>query len=377
MNQNRRVFRGRAGATDNQLPKHNARRRKPAQASTKGSNKYGDAPPPPRGRRGSHTVVSEDDEDHDEPLTVQQPSSQQPPWKVEIRHLLKRIQNVQESIQTGSEGIVSPTTYQRNVLYAVENCIQEWRSILHHYHYQDTDGASSCNSGVVEEDTTVEPPAMVEEDDTPILVSSTELPDAPVESTTTTAIHDMDSETLRETGLAVFTILQLSVQCGPLQGGSPGYFKRCGGDVAQLVLEYLNRITDDYDDNNTDGKEHTDDTPDVAVDDNNNNNNNNGVREENAEENLIKGEEQADSDNDDENDNFSSTAATTPATNNNHKCACARLQFSVRQTEAIAEWKRNARKAALLNKPPSKSALKLQQGKSKKSQKKNQKGKKK
>ena len=351
MNQNRRVFRGRAGATDSQLPKHNARRRKPQQASTKGSDKYGDEPAPPkRGSRGSRStaeIVSAEEEEDEHDKTQEEVT--QPPWKMEIRHLVKRIRNIQESIQTGTEGIVNPTTYQRNVLYAVENCIQEWRSILNHYHYHD--GSISDSQGVVVEDATTD---------------------------TTTVSEEIDSETLQETGLAVFVLLQLSLQCGPLQGGSPGYFKRCGGDVAKLVLEYLNRITDDYDDD-TDAE--ADDKAATAVDDidvvdavkddddDDDDNDEKSDGEETAEE---------DSDENNENDYAPQTAATaTPVSTKNHKRACAALQFSVRQTEIIAEWKRNAKRAALANKPPSKSALKLQQGKSKKSKKKSKKGKKK
>ena len=265
MNTHRRVFRGRAGPTDGRLPKHNARRRIVQTQTTKGSDKYGDAPLPTTTRSSSEHTNNKEEEDEGmedsvsqqvpPPLPEQAPPIE--PWRTEVRHLTRRIKNVQESIQLGTEGIANPTTYQQNVLHAVENCINEWRAIVNHYHYKT--------------------------------VTATP---------TTTTIEDagMDPETLKETGLAVYMLLQLSVQCGPLAGGKPGYFKRCGGHVARLVVEYLHTNVPDDD-------------------------------------------------------------------------ACAKLQFSPKQTQAIAAWRINAGKAALEDKPPSKSALKAQQGISKKKKK--------
>lgn len=103
----------------------------------------------------------------------------------------------------------------------------------------------------------------------------------------------IDAEIIKETSLKIFVLLQLALQCGPLAGGKPGYFKRCGGAVARMVLEFLEKAVP------------------------------------NESEGLTLG-------------------------------------FSTKQTDAIAIWKVNASKAALEDKPPSKSALKKQQGKSKK-----------
>ena len=165
----------------------------------------------------------------------------------EIKHIKRRLRNVQESIQT-SKSIVNPTTWEQNCLNAVGNCINEWKSIVAHY-YRDSD----------------------EE------------------------LDDQSEQSLvaRETSLAVFGLLQLAMQSGPLTGSNPGYFKRCGGEVARVALKLLES--------------------DVLA-----------------------------------NGDLSET-----------------LLFTAKQLEAVAKWRRNAAKAVENNKPPSKSMLKLQQGKGK------------
>jgi organic radical activating enzyme len=115
------------------------------------------------------------------------------PWQKEILHLLKRVKNLRVSIQFSANGICNVTTYQKNVLNAVSNSVNEWGSIVRHYDSSNT-------------------------------ITSTTL-DAP--------------QVLKNTCSAVFEILQLSLQCGPLAGARPGYFKRCGGEVASVVVHYL------------------------------------------------------------------------------------------------------------------------------------------
>ena len=171
----------------------------------------------------------------------------------EIKHVKRRLRNVQESIQT-STSIVNPVTWEQNCLNAVANCINEWRSIVVRY-FRDGD-------------------------------------------------VQLNEETMlagKETSLAVFGLLQLTMQSGPLAGSNPGYFKRCGGDVARVALKFLES--------------------DV----------------------LTSGD-------------LSST-----------------LLFSAKQVDVIGKWRKNAAKAVENNKPPSKSMLKLQQGKGKASAKKEKK----
>ena len=163
----------------------------------------------------------------------------------EMHHIKRRLRNIQESIQT-SKSIVNPTTWEQNCLNAVGNCINEWRSIVIRY-FGDSD-----------------------------------------EQLTEQAVLAG-----KETSLAVFGLLQLAMQSGPLTGSNPGYFKRCGGDVARAALK------------------------------------------------LLESHALAD-------DDLSST-----------------LLFSEKQVDAIGKWRKNAAKAVENNKPPSKSMLKLQQGKGK------------
>lgn len=126
---------------------------------------------------------------------------------IEIRHLKRRIKNVQEiSIQTSRDSIASDlAVYQNNVLNATQNCVNEWRAIARHYR-------------IISEDDDED------EDDEGI------------------------SSALRiEVGLVVFQLIQLSVQSGPLSGAKPGYFKRCGAEVAKVVLDFLEEVVPQHD----------------------------------------------------------------------------------------------------------------------------------
>jgi hypothetical protein len=46
--------------------------------------------------------------------------------------------------------------------------------------------------------------------------------------------------------LHLFELIQLSLQCGPLHGAKPGYFKRCGNKFAIMIYQYLNHIQSYY-----------------------------------------------------------------------------------------------------------------------------------
>jgi hypothetical protein len=208
MNQQRRMFRGRAGATDSQLPKQNARRRKgPNQDNDRVRvNKYAAADAaeqanqvplavPDNSENVAHSDnLSSDEKDiMDEDETEEVPSTDSNPSTKEMQHLLRRIRNVRESMQLSSTGLGNISTYENNALHAVSNCIAEWRAILRFY-----------------ADNVIDNP--------------------------------------RTVGLQVFEMIQQSLQCGPLAGGKPGYFKRCGADVAKLVLTFLQDNVADKDD---------------------------------------------------------------------------------------------------------------------------------
>jgi hypothetical protein len=206
MNQQRRMFRGRGGPSDSQLPKHNARRRKaPTQDSDRVRvNKYAAEDEEKRLKEQADgilraAVVPNDGENAaddlesinsserdivDQASTEKVPSADSFPSKKEMHHLLHRIRNVRESMQLSATGLGNPSTYENNVLHAVSNCITEWRAILRFY-------------------------------------------------------PEDEIENPRTVGLQVYEMIQQSLQCGPLAGGKPGYFKRCGVDLAKIVLTFL------------------------------------------------------------------------------------------------------------------------------------------
>ena len=97
--------------------------------------------------------------------------------------------------------LANPATYQTNVLGACQNTVKEWRSICNRYCYCED---HACSSIIDTKETT--------------------------------------QETWRTTGQAIFELVQQSVQCGPLAGSRPAYFKRCGADTAKLVHSYLEAI---------------------------------------------------------------------------------------------------------------------------------------
>jgi hypothetical protein len=302
MNTQRRIFRGRGGPTDGRLPKHNARRRKSTKNDDDGGTdkkaepKYSGPAPQPSGRPtslnvagevaggGSHShetcegdAQEEGREDRVAPSGGRSPTTgavETTPRTTltpittpndvpaddertkrclqEIKHLEKRIRNVQDGIQL-SKATSSPATYQENVLHPVRNCVNEWRSIARHY------GATTK-----------------------------ELDDGDDDCATTGKECSLSDDSRKHAGLAVFQLIQLSLQTGPLRGSNPGYFKRCGSEVACTVWVYLEEVIP----------------------------------------NAVLGE-------------------------------C--MGFSSKQMDAMNQWKSNADKAFRSNRPPSKSAARLQQ----------------
>jgi hypothetical protein len=102
----------------------------------------------------------------------------------ELDHLRRRIRNNRTSMSLSATALANPSSYQSNVLAACLNTAKEWRSILRHY-------------------------------------------------------PDLDAETKKSVGLLLFDLIQQSLQCGPLAGAKPGYFKRCGSEMAAIVHQYL------------------------------------------------------------------------------------------------------------------------------------------
>eukprot|EP00555_Chaetoceros_dichaeta_P005577 CAMPEP_0198258442 /NCGR_PEP_ID=MMETSP1447-20131203/7869_1 /TAXON_ID=420782 /ORGANISM="Chaetoceros dichaeta, Strain CCMP1751" /LENGTH=330 /DNA_ID=CAMNT_0043945563 /DNA_START=27 /DNA_END=1019 /DNA_ORIENTATION=- len=176
----------------------------------------------------------------------------------ELKHLRKRITNVQQSIQLSGSALRSTSNWEQNCLNCVRNCIGEWRAIVS-FHYGSTVDSYSCCNGTVQED----------------------------EGNSERHPMHPDSESSKATALEIYSLLQLAMQCGPLAGSNAGYFKRCGGAIALTAHTFL--IT-------------------------------------NVAGNVVQD-----------------------------------LRFTEKQHDAIGKWIIAAKKAAEINKPPSKSMLKLQQ----------------
>lgn len=171
----RRTFRGRAGPTDGRLNKHQARRRRkqtPRDESNK-TSKYGDEDDKEHvqvveEKNQRENVEIEDLSGNEMEQENEAAAESASPADEEIKHLMRRVKNVRESIQLSAAANANPSTWQQNVLNPVRNCVGEWRSIVKHY--QNELEASDCKA-----------PA-----------------------------------------LAVYGLIQMAVQSGPLAGAKPG-----------------------------------------------------------------------------------------------------------------------------------------------------------
>lgn len=193
----RRIFRGRGGPTDGRLNKHQARRRKhlAGRDDEVRISKYNDD-------KEQRVEINEDEAQKEESLEAEevldneneQEISEASPVDVEIQHLLRRARNIRESIQLSAAANSNPSTWQQNVLNSVGNCVGEWRAIVSHYK------------------------------------------------------DDLEVSQCKVPALAMFELIQMALQSGPLAGAKPGYFKRCGSDVARQALNFLNRTVPDKED---------------------------------------------------------------------------------------------------------------------------------
>ena len=243
MNQQRRIFRGRGGPTDRRLPKHNARRRrrlppgaKPPTAATTldeataaavttkecGNNMeatrnavnvlsesaaYNEDIDSSSNNNTSSPSMQKDDQELSSPVDNNKTTTMTV-FQNEINHLLQRIRNNKNAMQTSKLAVNKPDTYQTNVLFAVQNCATEWKSILRYYLYN---------------------PVTKEEEEE--------------EETSSEMISICQT-----TGLALFELVQQALQCGPLAGAKPGYFARCGSDTALVVLQFLQELLPEKED---------------------------------------------------------------------------------------------------------------------------------
>ena len=295
----------------------------------------------------------------------------------ELKHLHHRIQKLQEIIQLSSSttALANPSVWQSNCLLAVRNCVNEWKHIVLFYNLYDNIDDNNI-------------------DDNNNIDNNIELDVIPL---------------IKKSALNIFNLIQMSMQVGPLKGSNPGYFKRCGVQVAMMALEFLKDCVEDVesnndidDDNDNDIDDDNNDDNDKNNDDNNDNNNDYmisrdiGQHIEKENDTMNEYENKCNnSDHDDNNiidsnddhksnchddydhdydDDYETNNNNNDNQNHNHQIILETdklLLFTKRQHDIIHKWMINAEKAIKANKPPSKSALKLQQSsRSKKSQKK-------
>ena len=287
--------------------------------------------------------------------------------KEELKHLNRRIGILQESIQLSSisTALYNPKTWQDNCLNAVQNCVHEWRHILSFHQSQLVDIHQEV-ALYHDQDKFQEDHDDDDNDDENDLVSQEQEQNKKQNVITTTSRppnkssdedDDMDNErhqlrvAIQSTALKLFGLIQMAMQVGPLKGSNPGYFKRCGVDVAKMAQQFLNECVygkssdANHDQNNAIRSSETSD--------------NNNETKSHGQENC--------KDDDDEEEESMLQSQPQPQPH----ILISELRFTERQKDIITKWMNNADKAVKANKLPSKSALKLQQSsKSKKSEKK-------
>jgi hypothetical protein len=249
-------------------------------------------------------------------------------YKKEVSHLRRRIKNIRESIQSSTVAVSSPSAYEQNVLNAVTNCLNEWRSIVSYFEREEYNTRSG---GGID---------------------------------SSSSFTDQKTKSTKEIALAMFELIQHSLQCGPLSGAKPGYFKRCGGDVALVVDQYLLSMFPEDKENENENDTVNDE---VVLGDNDDAPDNDDEKEaadgEDAESDGNEADE-SDSDDDDESDDGPCVDRQHSKTPHQQQrinlLYYSRLGFTDRQASALETWKSSARKAANRHKSPSRSVLQSQ-----------------
>ena len=380
--QQRRIFRGRGGPTDGNIPpkkivRHKVKYQQEEKIEVVDEGKQA-------------TSVSEGDDVNINNLSLDESSSSsssnskvpsqittpttESKLQLEIRHLLKRIQNVQLSIQT-SHGLANPKKWRTNCLLPTRNVVKEWHSILKFYH---SCSSSSDNNNVNNHTNNNE--RQIEEGEDPLSI---------VQHNSNEDENNSIAEVLHSTSQQVFGLIQMSIQTGPLVGSNPGYFKRCGGDVASIAYDFLISIVElaGRGVNNSDevGPGATKEG-DADFCGNCNAQAGQSIQEGGEGEGGVTGESilsneeslSSSTTHDDENENYIQSPldlsdAETASSNNisqEQESIVHNLQtnllFTEKQSQRFYQWIRNSEKAKDMNKSPTKSAVRLQNQKSKK-----------
>jgi len=231
MNTSRRIFRGRSGPQDGNLPPPRRRRGggvKAKQMEDKEENN--------QFIRDLSSGAFESEEEEEEELIIinnnenisavdnqQKGKKEQEQENIEnddatsslssldkeLHNLKRRIRHVRESVQQ-SDSLANQTIWENNCLNAVRNCALGWRSIVKHYGPID-------NSTTADNDETKNNEQKEDENHS-------------------FDITDVKSKTM---SLHVYELVQMSMQCGPLVGSKPAYFRRCGVQVVKIALHFL------------------------------------------------------------------------------------------------------------------------------------------
>ena len=263
--------------------------------------------------------------------------------KNEMKQLSKRIWNIRESIQLSADAISNPSTWEQNVLNAVSNCCHTWQSILSYYFVSTISISSSSSSSSSSTNETMSVYTSNHDDpDT----NSTEGGNHVSNSNSNRNLQTNDTfaasinlqKTIKEISLDIYGLVQMAMQTGPLVGSSPGYFKRCGSNVANMALHFLQSLPITisnslipYPSNNFD-----------------NGNDSNGVNVSTNSNNV--------------NHSNDSNRNDTPQSNKLglDSNLLLNLGFSLKQMTAISKWYTNAEKCVKANVEPSKSMQKKQ-----------------
>jgi len=371
-NTDRRTFRGRGRTKDGNLPQRPHRRNQNQAKKTKGKNtKYADDDKKINDRNANRSnesrTIEEDAEDtntsnvgldrlqnldiqcmsQDNGVPKSQESDVEKNVKKEIKDLKKRIFNIRESMQLSADALSNPSNWENNSLNAVGNCCKIWRAILDYYFMNESkDNKSEDHSEVESGSSSTSTHSFSEEEE-----EDNKIEDSPPRFK---FISEKQGYTpleiiVKEVSVEIYGLVQMAMQTGPLVGSSAGYFKRCGAQVAQTALEFLNALPLD----------------EVLltlsqIENGNENENENGDACKSTEENhrMIQ-------------DRLLQNKSPTPSFEYNPKqkkefikitiiLPLSNLCFSDKQLLAINNWRSNARKAVKKNGQPSKSMLKKQ-----------------
>ena len=135
---------------------------------------------------------------------------------------------------------------------------------------------------------------------------------------------------VKEIAIEVYGLIQMAMQTGPLVGSSPGYFKRCGAEVAEIALKFILSLPLQF----LISLQSTNDIKNVEQ---------TGISEKHDD--SLQQKHTID------NHTFAQIPISTSIPN---------LCFSEKQISNISKWRTNADKAAKKGSPPSKS-MKLKQ----------------